>query len=98
MYIDKYGQQVYSEQDLCEIFLTNPNKVLKNVWTDRPINFSDHLELENVPKINAYETSNLTVEEFDAQNQNKWFFLLQMQQMIFIWEIIMYMVKQLVHQ
>jgi len=72
MRTDIYGQQIYTENDLCEIYMRDPNKKLENVLVDRIISISDMLELENQPKTNLYTESNLSVSEFDKDLQSKW--------------------------
>ena len=72
MRTDTYGQQIYTENDLCEIYMRDPNKKLENVLVDRIISISDMLELENQPKTNLYTESNLSVSEFDKDLQSKW--------------------------
>lgn len=73
MKIDNYGQPVYSENDLCELFLKDPNRKLNNVLVDKPIIFSDILELENIPLINVNVNKNQTVYDFDNEQQSTWF-------------------------
>ena len=72
MRTDTYGQQIYTENDLCEIYMRDPNKKLENVLVDRIISISDMLELENQPKTNLYTESNFSVSEFDKDLQSKW--------------------------
>lgn len=72
MRTDTYGQQIYTENDLCEIYMRDPNKKLENVLVDKIISISDMLELENQPKTNLYTESNLSVSEFDKDLQSKW--------------------------
>jgi len=69
---DIYGQQIYTENDLCEIYLTDSKKSLKNVLVDKPIVFSETLDLENLPNTIEYVDSKLSVGEFDQLMQSKW--------------------------
>lgn len=73
MYTDKYGQQIYTENDLCEIYLRDPTKQIKNILLDKSVDFSDILDLENIPNIQQYILADSSVEEFDNHNQNIWF-------------------------
>lgn len=73
MKIDKFGQQIFTEDDLIDLYLTNPNLKLNKVLIDSEINFSNELELENVPLLLNYAIENLTKNEFDESCQNKWF-------------------------
>lgn len=68
-----YGEFIFSENDLCDIYLKNPNIQLKNVLTDSEIQISDILELENYPKLTKYTQSELSVQDFDKLNQENWF-------------------------
>ena len=31
---DKFGQIIFDEQDVCEIYLANPDRLLKNVFIE----------------------------------------------------------------
>lgn len=73
MRIDNYGQMVFSEKDLCDIYFTNPEITLKNVLVDAPILFDDVLSIDNIPKLINYQNTNKSVKEFDADCQNQWF-------------------------
>lgn len=73
MITDIYGQQVYTQDDLCELFLTDPNKKIKNMLVAGSINFDPALELENIPELIEYTVSDQTVDEFDQVMSTKWF-------------------------
>lgn len=70
---DKFGQQIYSEKDLCEIYMTNPDIVLKEVLVSDDISFPDILSLENVPNLIKYIVSNESIESFDLKHTNQWY-------------------------
>lgn len=72
MITDKYGQQIYTESDLCNHFLQNPNSLLKKVLVESIINFNPILELENIPLLVEYNPENLTVNQFDEICQSNW--------------------------
>lgn len=72
MIIDNFGQQIYNEQDLCEIFLKNPYAQLHNIIVDKQINFDNILDLGNIPKLITYTKDDRTLEKFDSDNQSKW--------------------------
>lgn len=72
MNIDKFGQIIYNENDLCEIFLKNQSQTLKKVLVDCDITNPNILDLENFPELVEYQQSNLSTEEFDALQQSKW--------------------------
>lgn len=77
---DIYGQMIFTEDDLCDIFLTNTNKrFTRTIITDKPIIFD--LELGYIPKLISYEKQNLSIEEFDRINQNNWHMPVQYKKM-----------------
>ena len=73
MLTDKFGQQIYTEQDLCDLYLTNPDIELKNVLVAEQIKFDAGLDLQKIPHLIQYEPSSQTVKEFDEELRNKWF-------------------------
>jgi DNA polymerase III alpha subunit len=73
MITDKYGQQVYDEQDLCNLYLSDPNIRLKNVLVSDPISFDPNLNLDHIPKIIQYTVSDQTIDDFDSSNRQNWF-------------------------
>lgn len=72
MQIDKYGQMIFEENDLCDLYLKNPDTKLDQVYIQNSIHISDILSLDNVPKLIKYIDPNISVEEFDSQAQNSW--------------------------
>jgi hypothetical protein len=77
MRVDQYGQQIYNEQDLCDLYLTEPDRVLRSVLVEKPILFNSMLGIENAPRIVPYEASDKPVQEFDIEQQHKWFIPLE---------------------
>jgi DNA polymerase III alpha subunit len=73
MIIDKFGQQVYTEQDLCDFYFRNPNLDLGPTLVQNPINFNPELSLQNIPNIIHYQLENISVEDFDLRCRNNWF-------------------------
>jgi DNA polymerase III alpha subunit len=71
MTIDKFGQLIFSQKDLCDIYLTDPERTLKNALVLEKIEFMEFLE--NTPDLVLYKPSNQTVEEFDQEHSNDWF-------------------------
>jgi len=71
MIIDKFGQMIFSQKDLCDVYLTDPEKTLKQVFIEEDIKFLD--TLENLPELVKYIPSNQTVEEFDNNQSSIWF-------------------------
>ena len=72
MKTDKYGQLIYNQNDLCELFLQDPTRTISNALVDSPIEFNGFLSLENIPNLKQYTTSAISLEEFDRLNQTKW--------------------------
>lgn len=72
MRTDKYGQQIFTEDDICRLYLLDPGRTISHILTDNAISISDILELENKPNIEKYIESNLSINEFDTKNQSQW--------------------------
>ena len=72
MRTDIYGQIILSEDDLCDIYLTNPYKDFKVALSEECINISDKLYLTDQPNIVQYNKPESSVKEFDDKNQNNW--------------------------
>lgn len=72
MQIDKYGQMIFDENDLCDLYLKNPDTTLDQVYVENAIHISDVLSLDNLPKFIKYIDPNISIEEFDKQSQNNW--------------------------
>jgi DNA polymerase III alpha subunit len=73
MYTDEYGQQVLSHDDICNIYLTDPEAQLKRALVDKPVLFNESLELTNNTEFILYKKPEIAIKEFDTQNQNQWF-------------------------
>jgi DNA polymerase III alpha subunit len=70
---DSYGQMIFDEADLLNLYYTNPDIKLENVLVESLIKFDPNLDLENAPKLVKYEPSHLSKTRFDEQQQNIWF-------------------------
>lgn len=70
MLTDKFGQQIYSERELCDLYLANPDLQLRNVLLDCEI--TNTLNIDNFPKLQKYTDSTLSVEMFDKDQQSNW--------------------------
>ena len=74
MRTDLYGQLVLSENDLCDLFLRDPTRNIKQVLIDKHIDLSQHfLSTENLPKLIEYTNPKVSVEEFDKRSQFNWY-------------------------
>ena len=69
MRTDIYGQIILNENDLCELYLRDPNRVIKTALTETRIRLSDDLDIV----LSEYIDPELSVEEFDELNQNIWY-------------------------
>ena len=72
MKTDKYGQLIYNQNDLCDLFLQDPTRTITNALVDNPIEFNGFLSIENLPNLKQYNNLNLSLEEFDKQHQSNW--------------------------
>jgi DNA polymerase III alpha subunit len=73
MRIDKYGRQIFTENDLCNLFLKNPDQILEKAFVEKTINIHPELELPIKLNLTEYKPLSCTVEEYDAMNQEHWF-------------------------
>ena len=67
---DKFDQLIFSEDDICELYMKNKNVKFKKMLTD--CNITNTLDLENFPKLEKYICPNIDVKDFDIANQFKW--------------------------
>jgi DNA polymerase III alpha subunit len=81
MKIDQYGQFIYSEQDLCDLYLADPERKLQKVLVDDDINLPKSLDLDDIINVISYDNNNISIEEFDKINQNNWRFPKEYQEM-----------------
>lgn len=72
MEVDKYGQIILSESDLCSLYMEQPDRLVLDCLTPVEIEFDPDLELVNIPGLQKYIPSNLPVEVFDKHNQQMW--------------------------
>ena len=73
MITNTFGQSVYSEKDLIDLYMTNPELTLRNTLTDTKIEFDPDLELNIIPELIKHELKQISVEEFDTITRNNWF-------------------------
>ena len=72
MKTDIYGQVILTEQDICDLCLQDPDRILSGLLVETPINISTELDLAHVPQMITYAASSETVEEFDQRLQGNW--------------------------
>lgn len=72
MHVDKVGQQILTEQDLFNLYMSDPTRTIKYALIDKQINFDEELEILNVPILTQYKPVDISEEEFDKRNQDSW--------------------------
>jgi len=73
MRLDNYGQKIYTVDDLCNLYLIDPDRSIKYVLTETPILFDSELEIVNPPKTILYTNPQIPLREFDSIAQSAWF-------------------------
>ena len=73
MRTDIYGQLILSENDLCDLYMRDPTRTLKKAYTESNISLDDILYIESKPELIEYIDSNLSIEDFDNNNQANWY-------------------------
>lgn len=73
MHTDIYGQQVYTENDLCGLMMQDPDRSIQNVLVNEMIHFNDRLAISNIPKLVEYQDITIPVSQFDKEAQTNWF-------------------------
>jgi DNA polymerase III alpha subunit len=72
MRTDIYGQQIFNEMELCLLYLQDPSRTIKRALVDNEVKFDEILELENTPELIKYDNSDISVAQFDINNQSNW--------------------------
>jgi hypothetical protein len=70
---DLFDQQIVTEDDVCNFYLSNPDKNIKVFLTENVISLPPELELLGIPKVIQYIEQKITKQEFDLMQQQKWF-------------------------
>ena len=73
MHTDEFGQQILTHDDICNIYLTDTEFKLKTVLVDKPIIINEILDIQTDTKFITYKKPQVSVKEFDIQNQNNWY-------------------------
>ena len=69
MFVDKFGQIVLSEDDMCNLLMSNPIFCPQKLLTTDDVSFDPVLELEQTPNIVKYVEPNI---DFDTVQQSIW--------------------------
>jgi len=72
MRTDKYGQLILNENDICDVYLHDPDRKLKDVITETTIDFPDVLDINTVFTGKKYVELNISTKEFDTIQQSNW--------------------------
>lgn len=67
-----YGQVILSEKDLCDLYMRNPERTIKNCIAETTITFDDELELDSYPNLDIYVEQMLSIAEFDNTQQKSY--------------------------
>ena len=72
--IDLYGRRTYTEDELCDIILVDPDAVAgKTVYVDHDMDIEKFRLLDLDLALEYLDNLDLSLEEFDQQNQQCWF-------------------------
>jgi DNA polymerase III alpha subunit len=73
--IDDYGISHVTSEELCTLLHSNPLLDLSDVWVDDPEEFNNSIRslFYETTQLNKYHPPEFTVEEFDVDNQSRWF-------------------------
>jgi len=69
---DVYGNPIYSERDLLDAFMRDPDLTIKKCFVNSNVSFHPNLELQNPPQLTEYIDPKLELSEFDTLCQNIW--------------------------
>lgn len=72
MKIDAYGQPVYNEQDLHDLYMQDPDRIIKKCYVEHNITFNSELELSRLPQLIEHELLSDSIEAFDQKMQSHW--------------------------
>jgi DNA polymerase III alpha subunit len=72
--IDLYGRRTYTEDELCDIILVDPDAVAgKTVYVDHDMDIEKFRLLDLDLALEYLDNLDFSLEEFDQQNQQCWF-------------------------
>ena len=73
MRTDIYGQPILNENDLCDLFMRDPTRIITEAYVEQSINFDDAIVLlDNIPQLKKYIDPKVSIEEFDNNSQSNW--------------------------
>jgi DNA polymerase III alpha subunit len=75
MFKDKYGQLIFNENDLVDLYLTDTEfSTKREILVENDILFDDSLDLKTPTKVKKYQKLDISIEDFDIQSSNNWHF------------------------
>jgi DNA polymerase III alpha subunit len=72
MNIDSCGIPIFTEKELLDAYMSNPDLTIKNCFTDKQITFDTNLNISNKPELITYIDPKIDKTEFDQICQNIW--------------------------
>ena len=73
MITDKFSQQIFSESEICDLYMTNINIQIKSILCDKQVVFDEDLNLSDIPNVLLYQIENSSIPKFDKKLQDIWF-------------------------
>lgn len=73
MKTDIYGQLILNEDDICDLYLSEKSRFIKEIITENEIHIPDSLELNNLPEFICDQKFNISIKDFDKRLQSIWF-------------------------
>lgn len=72
MVVNKHGEPVYTEDDLCRAYLRDPDRKIINCLVESRLDFHADLELNNRPDLTQWVDTGISTGEFDRIKQTSW--------------------------
>ena len=73
MLTDRYSQIILTEDDLCDLYMRDPTRIVKSCLVTDNINLDQlFLSADNTPELVTYVDPETSVEDFDECNQDQW--------------------------
>ena len=73
MHTDRYSQIILTEDDLCDLYMRDPTRIVKSCLVTDNIKLDQlFLSDDNTPELVTYVDPETSVEDFDECNQDQW--------------------------
>lgn len=70
---NKFGEFIFSENDLVDLLMQDPTRTLDRVLVDQTVDIKQLQLLDNAPNLVSYNTDeNQSINEFDQHCQDNW--------------------------